>query len=239
MHRPTKDVDLLGYGSPDVLEATFKSICRTDVEDDGVDFAPASISVEAIRDQDEYNGMRAHIPARIGSAQLRLQVDVGYGDAIVPEPNRVDFPVLLDFPAPSLQSYPRETVVAEKLECMVEYGIANSRMKDFYDIDYLSRQFAFEGSTVVGAIRATFDRRQTSIPAEVPLALTDAFSADSRRQKDWKAFCRRIGQNDVEANLNAVVQRLHAFLAPPLKVAGSNSLFRRHWPARGPWAPLT
>ncbi|HEY5704870.1 MAG TPA: nucleotidyl transferase AbiEii/AbiGii toxin family protein [Terrimicrobiaceae bacterium] len=163
-HRPTRDLDLLGMGSEEAGEvaAIFREICTVPVEPDELEFLVDSVTAKPIREEAVYGGIRVTIEARLGN--VRIQSDVGFGDAVTPGPQAVEFPALLDFPAPQLRSYPTYTVVAEKLEAMVLLGEANSRMKDFYDLWFLSRTFEFDGPTLVGAIRATFNRRKTPLP---------------------------------------------------------------------------
>jgi predicted nucleotidyltransferase component of viral defense system len=146
-HRATRDLDLLGFGEPSVerLRTIFTEVVAFDVDDDGVVFDVSSLEVEPIREDQRYGGIRLVLTARITNAQVRLQVDVGFGDAVTPEAQVVEFPPLLDFPAPKLRAYPKETVVAEKLEALVQLGLANTRMKDFYDLVALSNLFEFEG----------------------------------------------------------------------------------------------
>jgi predicted nucleotidyltransferase component of viral defense system len=165
-HRATRDLDLLGFGEPGVdhVRGVFAEVLALDVADDGVRFDLGSLAVGLIREEQEYGGVRVELVARITNAQVRLQVDVGFGDAITPEASVVEFPPLLDFPAPRLRAYPRETVVAEKLEAMVQLGMANSRMKDFYDVAVLARDFDFDGALLARAMRATFERRKTPLP---------------------------------------------------------------------------
>jgi predicted nucleotidyltransferase component of viral defense system len=162
-HRATRDVDLLGFGDPSVphVRSVLTEVLSLDVGDDGVAFDVGSLEVGPIREEQEYGGVRAIVVARLASARVRLQIDIGFGDAITPAAVEVEFPTLLDFPPPRLRAYPPATVVAEKLEAMVQLGIANSRMKDFYDIVVLSRMFEFDGQLLVQAIRATFERRKT------------------------------------------------------------------------------
>lgn len=154
-HRATRDVDLLGFGDPseDHLRAVFADILAVEVDDDGVRFDESTLDVGPIREEQDYGGVRVVLIAQVTNAKVRLQVDVGFGDAITPDAMNVDFPPLLDFPAPNLRAYPRETVVAEKLEAMVKLGQANSRMKDFYDLAVLSQTFAFEESCSPGPSR--------------------------------------------------------------------------------------
>ena len=165
-HRVTRDVDLLGFGDPSEahIRSVFAEVLAVDVDDDGVRFDASSLEVGAIRQGQAYRGVRVLVVARVTTARVRLQVDVGFGDAITPQPVPVDLPALLDFEAPRLLAYPRETVIAEKLEAMVQRGLANSRMKDFYDLAVLARTFAFEGEVLARAIGATFERRGTPCP---------------------------------------------------------------------------
>jgi hypothetical protein len=192
-HRPTRDVDLLGRGTPDLalLEEVFRAVCALAVEEDGLDFAPDSVVAERFKDDAEYEGVRVMLDARLGSARIRLQIDVGFGDAVVPPPEPAEFPVLLDQPAPRLRVYWRQTVVAEKLQAMVDLGLANSRMKDFFDLRFLASTFDFAGPELAGAIEATFARRNTAVPQEVPTGLTDGFAADTAKQTQWRAFPHR------------------------------------------------
>jgi hypothetical protein len=179
-HRATRDLDLLGQGapSPDRLQDVFREVCSLTVQDDGLTFLCDAIQAEPIKEDDEYQGIRLRIDARLGNARIPLQIDIGFGDAITPGPLPVTYPTILDFPAPQMQGYPRETVVAEKFQAMVALGIANSRMKDFYDVWTLAREFEFKGPSLCAAIRATFERRQTPLPATTPLALTLEFGND-------------------------------------------------------------
>jgi Nucleotidyl transferase AbiEii toxin, Type IV TA system len=172
--RSTKDLDLEGFLQDEAaaIREVFASICGQPVEDDGLVFDASSVTVTEIRDTQEYGGFRVLLTARLGTANLRLQIDVGFGDAITPAPVITEFPSILGQSRPRVRVYPRETVVAEKFEAMVQLGMANSRMKDFYDLWFLSRNFEFEGSTLSAAVRATFERRRTMIPEHSPIALT-------------------------------------------------------------------
>lgn len=156
------------------------------------------------REEQEYGGVRGILVAHVATARVRLQIDVGLGDAITPAAVAVDFSALLGFPPPRLRAYPRETVVAEKLEAMVQLGLANSRMKDFYDLVVLSRMFEFNGDLLVRAIRATLERRKTPLPARLPVALTLAFTADPTKSIQWTAFVRKSAARDV-GDLSAAV----------------------------------
>jgi predicted nucleotidyltransferase component of viral defense system len=237
LHRMTRDLDLLGFGSsaiPDV-ERAVREVVAFEVEDDGVAFAPETVRGDLIREEQEYEGVRVTAEARVGSARVRLKVDVGFGDAITPEADEATFPTLLDAPPPILRVYPKETVVAEKLQAMVALGILNSRMKDFYDLWYLARHDAFDGPTLTEAVRATFARRTTSLPDDVPLALTDEFATDAGKQAQWQAFVRR-GRLSKEATLAEVIVALRRFLLPILQTAHSDTPLDAGWEPDGPWA---
>lgn len=235
-HRATRDVDLLGFGDPSEghLRSVFADVLAVEVDDDGVDFDASTLVVGPIREEQEYGGVRVVLVARVTSARVRVQVDIGFGDAITPEARSVDFPVLLDFPAPRLRTYPRETVVAEKLEAMVKLGQANSRMKDFYDLAVLSELFSFEGELLVRAIAATFARRGTPPPAGLPVALTAEFTDDREKVAQWGAFLRKSGAPR-PGDLREVASVVARFLAEPLAAAAGEAVFAKHWAPRGPW----
>ena len=235
-HRATRDLDLLGFGESGEahIRDVFAEVLELDVADDGVRFDLDTLTVGLIREEQEYGGVHVEVIARVTTAQVRLRVDVGFGDSITPEATVVDFPALLDFPAPRLLAYPRETVVAEKLEAMVRLGMANSRMKDFYDIAVLARDFDFDGDVLVRAIRATFERRQTPLPAEVPVALTTAFADDSTKITQWSGFVRKSGVGDV-LGLKEAVMVVAAFVERPLRAAARGISVSATWRAPGPW----
>ena len=217
-HRPTRDIDLLGFGpsQPEAILAVFREICGIEA-DDGVAFDAGALRIERNREDLEYSGLRVVTDARIGGAKVRVVVDVGFGDAVEPGLNEIELPVLLDLPAPRLRAYPKETVIAEKFQAMVDLGRANSRMKDFYDIWFLARTFAFEDDRLARAIAATFARRKTDIPTEAPDALSDAFAQDDAKRKQWEAFASSIIGEPVP--LDVVVKDLRKFLLPHARAA--------------------
>jgi predicted nucleotidyltransferase component of viral defense system len=235
-HRATRDIDLLGSGDPSEarIAAVFAEVIALDVEDDGVMFDAGSLEIGPIREDQEYGGVRVEIMARVTAARVRLQVDIGFGDAVTPAPVRVELPVLLGSPAPHLLAYPRETVVAEKLDAIVQLGIANSRMKDFYDLAVLARAFDFDGSVLVRAIRATFARRKTPLPVVLPVGLTSAFAADPTKVTQWTAFGRKASASDI-GELAPVIAAMRRFAEAPLTAAASGDAFARHWLPGGPW----
>lgn len=234
-HRATRDIDLLGEGAPDLerLKDVFREIATLPVPEDGLRFDPESFEVQRLREGEEYEGVRVTGQARLGTARIPIQIDVGTGDAITPGPIDAELPVLLDGPRPRLRVYPRETAVAEKLEAMVSLGIANSRMKDFFDVDFLAREFAFEGTLLIEAVRRTFERRRTVLPVEPPLALTPQFGSDGAKQRQWIAFLRRIGRT--REDLGGVVSRIRGFASPVLRAASAGEALG-NWPPGGPWS---
>jgi hypothetical protein len=236
-HRPTRDLDLLGIGEQSIehLAGVFKAITGLSVEDDGLVFNSDTVRGELIKEDQEYEGVRVHCEARLGQARITLQIDIGFGDAITPKAEKIKYPTILEFQAPELQAYPRQTVVAEKYQAMVMLGIANSRMKDFFDLWILARSFAFDGPTLCRAIQATFRRRKTNLPSQPALALTAEFGADAAKVKQWQAFVRK-GKLDVgETNLEEVCEFLRGFLVPPTQALVADEPFERTWRPAGPW----
>jgi hypothetical protein len=213
-HRPTRDLDLLGLGDPDpeMMRATFREVCAIKV-DDGVAFDTEVLTAERIRDEQEYGGLRLKTTATVDGARVRVVVDVGFGDSIVPGVDEIELPVLLDQPAPHLRAYPRETVIAEKFHAMVVLGRANSRMKDFHDIWVLKRSFKFKGDSLGRAIVATFARRNTEIPAQRPDALSRAFAEDPLKQQQWEAFSQDVTIKP-PGSLANLIDELADFLMP-------------------------
>jgi predicted nucleotidyltransferase component of viral defense system len=216
--RPTRDLDLLGYGEPDpeAMLAVFREICAVGVGD-GVAFDVPGLAVDLIREEQEYGGLRIKTDAAIAGARVRVIIDIGFGDAIEPGAVEIELPVLLDLPAPRLRAYPRESVIAEKFQAMVALGRLNSRMKDLYDIWLLSRAYEFAGDSLARAIAATFARRKTLIPLEPPFALTRAFADDRAKQQQWNAFVQNIGAE--LPPLADIINDLAAFLMPQAIVA--------------------
>ncbi len=235
--RPTRDADLLGFGdmSQESLTRIFTDVCGIDVEPDGLQYLPSSIRISPIRPEDAYGGLRATIQARLGSARLHVQVDVGIGDSVVPEPEWLEYPSLLDFPMPRLKVYRPETAIAEKLHAMVMLGEANSRMRDFFDIHALSENRHFDGDILTRAVRATFERRRTPIPEFLPLAMTPAFAMIPAKQTQWQGFLGKSGISSAPAQLRDVVIRITAFLEPIIIEARGSATLKLAWIPGGPW----
>jgi predicted nucleotidyltransferase component of viral defense system len=235
--RPTQDADLLGFGALDTesLRATFAELCTLEVEPDGLQFDSASVRVAAIRVEDAYGGQRVTLLGHLGDARLPVQVDVGIGDAVFPEPQWIDYPSLLGLPAPRLRAYRPESSIAEKLHAMVELGSKNSRMRDFFDVRALAAATTFDGAVLGRAIASTFARRRTQIPVEVPLALTPAFAAIEGKSAQWRGFVRRLPGTSAPADLATVIDAVAAFAGPVLAATGRGQPFDRTWPPGGPW----
>lgn len=216
-HRATRDVDLLGFGdaAEDALLGTFREIMAVEA-DDGVSFDLKGLKIEAIREELEYGGSRLRTTAALAGARIPITVDIGFGDAVEPGVDDIDLPVLLDMPSPHLRAYPPETVIAEKFHAMVALGRANSRMKDYFDVWMLTSAFEIHPERLRRAITATFERRSTLIPAEVPDGLSDAFAADPAKQRQWDAFARNLSGPTPGFGLvvSELRHRLKAFLVP-------------------------
>lgn len=210
IHRPTRDLDLLGFGdpTPDAVAGAVRQIIATVVPDDGLRFDPATITAAEIREEQEYGGIRAKLVAMLGDARIPMQVDVGFGDTIVPQPKVEAFPTLLDQDAPKLRMYPPETVIAEKLEAIVKLGMANSRMKDYYDLLVISRKYDLDSYELAKAIAATFRRRGTVVPERAPIGLSDEFASDPIAQRRWPDFLRRLRIADAPQSLDEVVKTI-------------------------------
>lgn len=235
-HRPTRDVDLLMRGDNTVsaMATLLAEVCRVPVPEDGVVFLLETLSIEERGERRAYPGLHIEITAAVGTARPRLDMDVAFGEAVTPAPEKVELPTLLAAPRPHLWAYPRETVVAEKTEALVSLGINNTRLKDFFDLWYLSRTFAFAGNTLTDALRATFSRRDTYFPAQgLPLSLTGAFDADLVKQAQWTVFQRKIRGED--ASLSQVTTALRIFLQPPLVALAGDIAFDQVWSPDTGW----
>lgn len=219
--RPTRDLDLLGHGNPDIrrLEGVITDIAAVEVEDDGLDIQPETIRGETIREAALYDGIRLRLIANLGKTRIPLQVDIGFGDAAGPSAVELAYPTLLDQDAPRILTYRPEFVVAEMLEAMVSLGDINTRLKDYYDLWRISGTMELPREDLTEAVRATFSRRGTGLPAEVPSGLADGF-ADATRSRMWTAFIARNGLDAGGASLGDVVRGLRFHYWPLIQAAG-------------------
>ncbi|MFA6103143.1 MAG: nucleotidyl transferase AbiEii/AbiGii toxin family protein [Victivallaceae bacterium] len=198
--RSTRDMDLLGFGEPALerLKHIFNEVCNVEYDADGLRFDSGSVIAEDIREDQEYPGIRIKLSGYLGRARIPLQVDIGFGDAIVPEPEEVEYPKMLDFPSARIRAYRPATVIAEKLNTLVVLGYRNSRMKDFYDLYMLLEHMNFSDEELAVAIKATFERRKVVLPQEIPVTFTPGFLEDGTKDIQWRAFIRR---NSLESSL--------------------------------------
>jgi hypothetical protein len=235
--RATKDIDFLGHldNSLENLEGVIRQVCAADVEPDGMVFDAATVKTERIKEDADYEGVRVRFVGLLGRARVAMQIDVGFGDVVTPGAETITYPALLEFPAPELSGYPRETVVAEKFQAMVYLRTLNSRMKDFYDVWLLASQYAFDGALLAKAIAATFANRDTAIDV-APIAFTPNFTEQGSTLAQWTAFRNKLPNTECPAKLSNVVTFLAGFLLPIARVLASGESFDRHWPPGGPWS---
>ncbi len=235
--RPTRDIDLLGRlnNAPDNLARVVREVCDVDVADDGLVFKSSTVEAVRIKEDADYEGVRIRLQGLLGKARVPMQIDVGFGDVVVPAPADISYPTLLDFPAPKLKGYPRESVVAEKFEAMVKLGSLNSRMKDFYDVWLMSRRFDFDGVSLAAAVKATFEHRKTPLEPQ-PIALTPEFSESTAPAGLWTAFVRRGRFTAVPDRFAEVVSALADFLSPVARSARAGETFHKAWKPSGPWS---
>jgi hypothetical protein len=230
------DIDLLGRieNSIETITKVTREICQQEVEPDGIVFDVTNIDAERIAEDADYEGIRIRFRGSLDTARFIIQLDIGFGDIVIPSAEPTDYPTLLDFPAPRLLGYCRESTIAEKFEAMVKLGILNSRMKDFFDIWLMSRQFDFKGPTLAEAISKTFSTRGTNIQTE-PVALTKTFAEDTAKAAQWRGFIRKNRLADVPQNLVEVVAAIAAFLTPIAEELAADRVFRASWKPPGPW----
>jgi hypothetical protein len=234
--RPTKDIDLLGQVANDIqlIVDIVKSVCRQEVEPDGLIFDQDSVQGERIADEAEYEGVRVRFQGHLDTARVSMQIDVGFGDAVVPGPVTTEYPTILDLPAPRIQGYTRESVIAEKFHAMVRRGLLNSRVRDFFDVWALSRRFDFDGRVLAAAVRETFARRGLKVDPR-PVALTEEFAADTAKAAQWRGFLRKSRLEGVPTELADVVAAIAVFLGPVAEALHENRSFPGRWKAPGPW----
>lgn len=229
--RPTMDIDMLGKtgNEEENITAQIRDILAVEIEPDGLTFDSNSIQTERITEDADYEGIRVRFRGALGTARIIMQIDIGFGDIVYPGPEKAELPCMLDSPAPSLLCYSRESTIAEKFEAMIKLGQLNSRMKDFYDIWLLSRQFEFELSSLAEAVRLTFKQRGTELNEPI-----DAFSADfiSSRQPMWAAFRKRLKQDHVPESFQEMATEVELFLEPVIK--GVSDIIT--WKPAGPWS---
>jgi hypothetical protein len=236
LSRPTMDIDLLGMldNAVEKIVGAVKEICLQEVEPDGLVFDADGVQGVEITETAEYEGVRVRFQGNLGNARISMQVDVGFGDIVVPSAIKTKYPTILNLPAPELPGYSKESMIAEKFEAIVRLRELNSRMKDFFDIWFLSRQFRFKGATVAKATKETFTNRDTEIDAD-PVALTESFAEKPSKMALWRAFVRRNRLESAPEQFKDVVAAIAGFLRPVTKALGKNKPFEGEWTPGGPW----
>jgi predicted nucleotidyltransferase component of viral defense system len=237
-YRPTRDADFLARGdnAPERFAHIFRELCVLEVDEDGLRFDAETVEAGRISEDADYEGVRVTFVAYLERAKIPIQIDIGFGDIVTPAPSETGYPTLLEFPGPRLLAYPKETVIAEKLQALVKLGIANTRMKDFYDLEILSRTFAFEGKTLAQAIQNTFQKRGTDLPmAGLPVAFTSEFYDDINKKRQWNAFCAKNKSYVANAEFKLVMEAIRNFLALPVRTVQEGHSFTKTWKPGGPW----
>lgn len=235
-YRPTRDLDFWSFGTPDIetVAGILREVVATPVENDGLTFDSDTVKGDVKRADEEYQGCSFEVSATLDGIRIRVLMDFGFGDAITPAVQVVDYPTILkSLPAPNLSIYPRETVIAEKFEAMVALDMTNSRLKDFTNIWMLSQSFDFDGPTLSQAIQRTFQRRRTALPDEIPAALTTRFSQDAAKMAQWKSFTKRIRTSELPA-LVEITEQLQTFLWPVAQGALRED-FAKQWTPQIGW----
>jgi hypothetical protein len=211
--RPTRDIDLLGFGPAEepLVLAAFEEMCQIEC-DDGIVFDILTLKIEEIRKEANYSGLRISLMGHVDGARCPIQVDIGYGDAVTPAPETAEYPVMLsDTPVPILRVYPRYTVIAEKFEALISLGMINTRLKDYFDLWVILSTAELDPKLLAEAIAATLARRKTTVPSSTPVGLSEEFSSDAKKVAQWIAF---IKKNNLDApNLGVVVAYLRDRLA--------------------------
>ena len=236
MSRPTMDIDLLGKieNSIDLVVAVFKDACEMEVENDGIVFHKDTVKATRITEDADYKGVRVLLRGSLGIIRLFLQIDIGFGDVIIPKPGRVKYPVLLDFPPPELDGYTMESTIAGKFQAMVKLDLLNSRIKDFYDIWFLSSRFDFKGETLIEAIEKTFEKRKTPLISKLSI-FNPKFMKDYTKQAQWQGFIKKIKLIDAPTSFEDVAVGIKIFLQPIIVSMINRHTFRLFWTAPGPW----
>jgi hypothetical protein len=241
-YRGTKDVDLLAFGDPsdESLREVLEAVCAVPCPEDGLVFDLSTLRLETIRPEEEYSGKRARFQALLGNTRIGVQLDLGFGDAVVPDPAEITYPTLLnDLPAPELLAYPREAAVAEKFEAMLKLDVRNSRMKDFHDLWALASAFSFEGPVLQAAVAACFQRRGTPWAAEIPTPLTSGFYQRSELAARWAGYLAREAVLVPPPNrFEEIGDVICAFLGPVRESLVAGKPFELRWEPGGPWVAL-
>jgi len=235
--RTTLDIDFLARFGNEVatIEKVLRDVCNTSVVPDGLEFDSRTVKGMKIKEDADYEGVRIKFTGFLDRSEIPMQIDVGFGDIVYPKTKVIDYPVILDFPKPHLNGYPQESVISEKLEAMIKLGLFNSRMKDFYDIWLMTRQFEFKGMNIASAIKKTFNNRKTVIPHEKPLFADEIYDEKSDRQTLWSAFLKRGDIQRAPNALSVTAKAIELFLIEPVMALNDNVAFDKTWKSPKGW----
>lgn len=235
--RTTLDIDFLARFDNEVaaIENVMKNVCGTSVDPDGLIFDSQTVKGMKIKEDADYEGVRVKFTGFLDRARIPMQIDVGFGDIVYPKTKVIDYPVILDFPKPHLNGYPQESVISEKFEAMIKLGLLNSRMKDFYDIWLMTRQFEFKGANIASAIKKTFNNRKTDIPNNKPLFADEIYDEKSDRQTLWNAFLKKGDIQHAPETLSATAKEIERFLIEPIMALNGNVVFEKTWKQPKGW----
>lgn len=232
--RTTLDIDFLARYDNQIasIEAVIKNVCDVSVESDGLVFDAKTVQGSRIKEGADYEGVRVKLIGFLNRSRIAMQIDVGFGDIVYPKTKRIDYPVILDLPKPYLKSYPAESVISEKFEAMIKLGSLNSRMKDFYDIWLIMRQFDIDGTNLSEALKRTFEHRKTELPKERPLLVEEIYDEKSDRQTLWKAFLKKGDIRHAPEKLSATAMEIEEFLIRPINSINNGYEFNEEWKSK-------
>lgn len=235
--RTTLDIDFWARFDNQVaaVETVMKDVCNILVDSDGLKFDEATVQSCKIKEDADYEGVRVKLVGFLDRSRIPMQIDVGFGDIIFPKTKVIEYPVILDFPRPLLNGYPAESMISEKFEAMIKLGLLNSRMKDFYDIWLMLRQFDFKGANLAEAIKKTFKHRKTDIPKARPLFAEEIYDEMSDRQTLWTAFLIKSDIKHAPDKLFIVANAIEDFLVEPVLAINKGIKFNRGWKSPKGW----
>ncbi|MEK6567225.1 MAG: nucleotidyl transferase AbiEii/AbiGii toxin family protein [Candidatus Omnitrophota bacterium] len=235
--RTTLDIDFLSRFDNEVttIEKVMKEVCDTSVDPDGLNFDSQTVKGMKVKEDADYEGVRVKFTGFLDRARIPMQIDVGFGDIVYPRAKVIDYPVILDFPKPRLNGYPQESVISEKFEAMIKLGFLNSRMKDFYDIWLMMRQFEFKGANIASAVKKTFNNRKTDVPNKKPLFANEIYDEKSDRQTLWSAFLKKGDIQHAPETLSATAKEIENFLIEPIMALNENGNFDKTWKSPRGW----
>lgn len=238
--RTTLDIDFLAHYSNQIaaIEKLISNVCKVPVTPDGLIFDSEKVKAKKIKENADYEGVRVKFQGWLGRSRITMQIDVAFGDVVYPKPRLIDYPVILDLPRPHLKGYPAEGIVSEKFEAIIKLGSLNSRMKDFYDLWLMLRQFDFDGIKLTEALKRTFSHRQTPLPEHQPIFAEEIYDERSDRQTLWKAFLKKGEITHAPEKLNDTAKEIEKFLIDPIDASRKGQAFCKEWKAAGQWCSL-